>query len=532
MSNSSIKEGIGALLGSAGQMYWEIDRQFTVVYANSLMKEVFGDPTGRKCKECICKGSEQCGECEVDKVLKGENRAIGEHLRLDKDDIAIWVEDTVTPIIGEDGQIIGARQLSIDITQKKKDMAWLRDSERLYRNLVEQSPDVIFSLDAMGKFIFVNTQVEKFLGFPVLKVLETPLEDYVAPEDRWRLENISKLDPESIWDEEVAVVDANGGRKYARIRMKASYNEAEKTLGLDGVMRDRTVRRQLEEELRASKAALVEKIKIIDELYEHIVESGKCKAIEDHTAEVAHELRQPLAIIGGFARRLSKALDLKDCIDLDKQRQYISIIISEIKRLEKILDRLIEFTKRDSIKVQKINPNDLIEYIVAITEGRVLEKKILLNINLGPEIGEIPLDPGRFQQLVLNLLSNAIDATPNGGAIDLETGASIPSDKALKTGSLASETFFEMKIRNNGSIIPPEVIQNVFNPFFTTKEHGTGLGLAVSKKIVEDHQGSISVKSDEEGTTFTIWLPIKETSRIRKDFCLFQSPLAPFDESS
>jgi signal transduction histidine kinase len=297
-------------------------------------------------------------------------------------------------------------------------------------------------------------------------------------------------------------------------------------------MRDRTVRRQLEEELKASKAALVEKIKIIDELYEHIVESGKCKAIEDHTAEVAHELRQPLAIIGGFARRLSKALDLTDCIDLDKQRQYISIIISEIKRLEKILDRLIEFTKRDSIKVQKINPNDLIEYIVAITEGRVLEKKILLNINLGPEIGEIPLDPGRFQQLVLNLLSNAIDATPNGGAIDLETGASIPSDKALKTGSLASETFFEMKIRNNGSIIPPEVIQNVFNPFFTTKEHGTGLGLAVSKKIVEDHQGSISVKSDEEGTTFTIWLPIKETSRIRKDFCLFQSPLAPFDESS
>jgi PAS domain S-box-containing protein len=532
VSNSSIKEGIGALLASAGQMYWEVDRQFVVVYANSLMKEVFGDPTGRKCKECICKGSEQCGECEVDKVLKGEKRAIGEHLRLDKDDIAIWVEDTVTPIIGEDGEIIGARQLSIDITQKKKDLAWLRDSERLYRNLVEQSPDVIFSLDAQGKFIFVNTQVEKFLGFPVLKVLETPLEDYIAPEDRWRLENISKLDPESIWDEEVAVVDANGGRKYARIRMKASYNEAEKTLGLDGVMRDRTVRRQLEEELKASKAALVEKIKIIDELYEHIVESGKCKAIEDHTAEVAHELRQPLAIIGGFARRLSKALDLKDCIDLDKQRQYISIIISEIKRLEKILDRLIEFTKRDSIKVQKINPNDLIEYIVAITEGRVLEKKILLNINLGPEIGEIPLDPGRFQQLVLNLLSNAIDATPNGGAIDLETGASIPSDKALKTGSLASETFFEMKIRNNGSIIPPEVIQNVFNPFFTTKEHGTGLGLAVSKKIVEDHQGSISVKSDEEGTTFTIWLPIKETSRIRKDFCLFQSPLAPFDESS
>ncbi len=531
MSNSSIKEGIGALLASAGQMYWEVDRQFRVIYANTLMKEVFGDPTGKKCYECVCKGVEHCGNCEVDKVLKGDRRAIGEHLRRDRNNIAIWVEDTVTPIIDDNGEIIGARRLSIDITKKKKDLAWLRDSERLYRNLVEQSPDVIFSLDAHGKFVFVNTQVEKFLGFNVLKVLETPLEDYIAPEDRWRLENISELDPESIWDEEVAVIDANGGRKFARIRMKASYNEADKTLGLDGVMRDRTVRRKLEEELKASKAALVEKIKIIDELYEHIVESGKCKAIEDHTAEVAHELRQPLAIIGGFAQRLSKALDFKDCIDPDKQKQYVGIIITEIKRLEKILDRLIEFTKRDSIKVQTINPNELIKYIVAITEDRVLEKNIFLNVNLGPEIGDIPLDPGRFQQLVLNLLSNAIDATPNGGVIDLETGASIPSDKALKIGSLASETFFEMKIRNNGSVIPPEVMQNVFNPFFTTKEHGTGLGLAVSKKIVEDHQGSISVKSDEEGTTFTIWLPIKETSKIRKNFCLFQSPSGPFDES-
>ena len=127
--------------------------------------------------------------------------------------------------------------------------------------------------------------------------------------------------------------------------------------------------------MKASRAALVEKIKIIDELYEHIVESGKCKAIEDHTAEVAHELRQPLAIVGGFARRLAKSLEGAVNIDLDRQKQYINIIISEIQRLEKILDRLIEFTKRDSIKFQKVNPNELIKYIVGITESRVVEKK-------------------------------------------------------------------------------------------------------------------------------------------------------------
>jgi len=519
---SSIKDRFGTLLASAGQMYWEIDRNFTVTFANDLLKEVFGDPTGKKCYEFVCKRSQACPDCFVDKVLSGANRAVSEELRYDKDDMPIWLDNISTPIKNDAGEIIGASQLSIDITQRKRELVWIRDSERLYRNLVEQSPDVIFSLDAHGNFTFVNTQVENFLGFSVRHVLETPLKDYVAPEDRSRLEGISRLEPESIWDEEVAVIDANGARKYARIRMKVSFNEAEGTLGFDGVMRDRTVRRKLEEELRASRAALVEKIKIIDELYEHIVESGKCKAIEDHTAEVAHELRQPLAIVGGFARRLGKALAATDSIDLDRQKQYVNIIITEIQRLEKILDRLIEFTKRDSITFQKINPNELIKYILGITESRIVEKNISLNINLGAEIGEIPLDPGRFQQLVLNLLSNAIDASPQGSVIDLETGVSIPSDKALKTGALDSETFFEMKIRNNGPVIPPEILQNVFNPFFTTKEHGTGLGLTVSKKIVEDHGGSISVKSDDDGTAFTIWLPLKEIQNARKDFCLFQ----------
>ncbi|MFZ5864271.1 MAG: two-component system sensor histidine kinase NtrB, partial [Thermodesulfobacteriota bacterium] len=286
------------------------------------------------------------------------------------------------------------------------------------------------------------------------------------------------------------------------------FNGEPRPSAYDGVMRDRTERRKLEHDLRASREALVEKIRIIDELYEHIVESGKCKAIEEHTAEVAHELRQPLAIIGGFARRIAKQLDTPGRLDRDRQRQYLEIIVTEIHRLEKILDRLIEFTKRNQVNLQPVNPNDLIEYIIEITTARMSDKRIKLVKNLGPEIGEIPLDPGRFQQLVLNLVSNAIDASPIGGTIEIETGASIPSAKAVRTGELESESFFEMKIRNSGPKISPEALQQIFNPFYSTKPHGSGIGLAVSKKIVEDHFGSISVRSDDEGTTFTVWLPV------------------------
>jgi signal transduction histidine kinase len=182
------------------------------------------------------------------------------------------------------------------------------------------------------------------------------------------------------------------------------------------------------------------------------------------------------------------------------------------------LDGLIDFTKREKLRFQRVNPNELIEYILGITEGRMKEKRLRLAASLGNEIAEIPLDPGRFQQLVLNLVSNAIDSSPLGSSIELETGVSIPSDKALKVAHLESPLFFEMKIRNSGPVIASEDLQKVFNPFYTTKQHGTGLGLTVCKKIVEDHYGSISVKSDEEGTAFTIWIPLSQPELRAHDF--------------
>ncbi len=510
MSDQSLRERFGKLLDGAGHMYWEVDREFRVTFANDLLRVIFGDPVGQLCHQFMAGQDEVCPDCGVQRVFEGEERATSERKRYRPDGTAIWLQHTATPIKNEAGEVIGASELTNDTTLRRQTEEWLKDSERLYRNLVEQVPDVIFSLDIEGKFTFVNTQIEKFLGYPVQSVLETPLRDYVAPEDKNRVQTILGLEPDAIWDEEVAILDAHGDRKFARIRCKASFNNGGNPLGFEGVMRDRTMRRKLEEELRASKEAVLEKIKIIDELYEHIVQSGKCKAIEEHTAEVAHELRQPLAIIGGFARRMVRQLEVSNEFDMDRQKQYANIIISEIRRLERILDRLIDFTTRGKLSLRRINPNDLIEYIVSITEARIKEKGIELRLNLGSELGDVPVDPGRFQQLVLNLISNAIEASPVGGVIEVESGASLPSEKAIKTGKLQFEGFFEMKIRNSGPVIPDEVLQNIFNPFYTTKQHGSGLGLVVSKKIVEDHSGSISVKSDTEGTVFTVWLPLTQ----------------------
>ena len=106
---------------------------------------------------------------------------------------AVWLEHTATPIKNEAGEVIGANELTIDTTHRRQTEAWLKDSERLYRNLVEQVPDVIFSLDHRGIFTFVNTQAEKFLGYPVDQILETPLRQYVVPQDREIVDTILEL---------------------------------------------------------------------------------------------------------------------------------------------------------------------------------------------------------------------------------------------------------------------------------------------------------------------------------------------------
>jgi len=394
-----------------------------------------------------------------------------------------------------------------ELRERRRVERWLRDSERRHQTLLANIPDVIFILDENGCFSYVNAQVEKFLVCKVQDILETPLEDYVVPEDKPRIRKILETDAEDVWDEEVGIRAQDGTHKFSRIRCKASIEEQTGSKRYEGVMRDITVRKNLEQELKTSREELLEKIRIIDDLYEHIVQSGMSKCITDHTAEVAHELRQPLAIIGGVARRVARRIRSGELNASQELLDACRIIINEIERLERILAGLIDFTTHRTVHLEKADPNEIIETVLRANAGRIADKSLHVEKELGSEVGEMLLDPTLFEQMVSYLISNAIDASPRGEVLSIETGISIPSERAQETVGLCSETYFELKVRNHGTVTSRDELQKIFSPFYTTNSYGAGIGLTVSKRIVEDHNGSISVKTDEDGTVFTVWLP-------------------------
>ena len=343
------------------------------------------------------------------------------------------------------------RKLEQAVQRYQKSM---RESEKRYRTLVENIPDIIFVLDQAGKFIFLNQQVEPFLGYPIPELLDKSLLEIAVPASRSAAESLLEAQADCIWDQELAVTAADGEEKWVRIRCKAVADSESQTVGFEGVMRDRTSQKKLEESLDAARKELLAKIRIIDDLYEHIVQTERYKAITQHTAEVAHELRQPLAIIGGFARRMLNKLDKCGQVDPGCEHDCFTIIAKEVKRLERILEGLIDFTKHQQVSLESVDPHELIEEVIHINEERLSEGDIETKIDFGGELDEVFLDPERFGHVIRNLLTNAIEATPRHGSILIKTGAFVPSDKAQQTGDLAADSYFEMKIINTGDPIP------------------------------------------------------------------------------
>jgi PAS domain S-box-containing protein len=222
-------------------------------------------------------------------------------------------------------------------------------------------------------------------------------------------------------------------------------------------------------------------------LEEEVQQARILGALGEMAATVAHEIRNPLGGIGGYAGLLARDLDQDD-----PRRKLVNKIIQGVSSLNKIVSNLLFYTRKTQLRLVPVELknffSDILDYVEI--ECQKDDKQIILDKDFPEEELVAEIDPERFQQIVLNLMFNAVQA--------------IKDDGTIRLSMTTHAKHILVHIRDSGIGISSENMKQIFNPFFTTKEQGTGLGLAIVKKIVELHGGEISVISDENGTCFTL----------------------------
>jgi two-component system, NtrC family, sensor kinase len=249
---------------------------------------------------------------------------------------------------------------------------------------------------------------------------------------------------------------------------------------------------------------VVEKTRELKGAQDHMLHVEKMASMGKMAAVVAHEVNNPLSGILTYAKLLRKwvATGQVKHEKREEAMQCLDLIAAESRRCGDLIKNLLSLSRTAPMNVQSTNLHEVIERCLLLVRHQLELTGIELQLNLADDLPPVPCDPAQIEQVLLALIMNAIDAMPPGGTLWLETRLS--HDK--------SEV--EIQVRDDGVGIAPDVLPQIFEPFMTTKEHGrgVGLGLAISRGIVERHSGRIEVQSElGSGTTFTVTLPAQPT---------------------
>jgi two-component system sensor histidine kinase/response regulator len=238
-------------------------------------------------------------------------------------------------------------------------------------------------------------------------------------------------------------------------------------------------------------SARVRSLLTIKAAHKKLVEEEKSGALEQMMDQVAHEIRNPLTSIGGFARKVYGKL-----AEGDPNKKYMEMIINDVAILESMIKQLIELKTIAISFKEPTNINDLIMKALKLFEQEFKEKAIDVQNELADNLPLFPADEKLLKRALCNLIKNSIEAMAEG-------------TKVLKIASRLSEGHIEILVSDTGKGIPTDKLKKIFDPFVTSKVYGPGLGLTSTYRIIQDHNGTISVESEPgKGTTFTISFPV------------------------
>ena len=359
--------------------------------------------------------------------------------------------------------------LEREITSRTKALA---ESERKYKTLVEDINDGYFVL-IQGKIVFVNKAFSEMHGRSLTDITGSSYLDFVAPESQ---EIVKQTYEESQQDRltslrvEYLRLHRDGRRLSTEIMAKISTYSGE--LATIGICRDISQRVELERKTR---------------------EAEKLNALAQLSASLAHEIRNSLTAIKMNAQMLSSDKETHPT-----RQRLMAVTLKEIEQIERTVVEMMEITIPFRLQFQKVPVHPLLKGCLEMLQQRMENKTITVSLRLSPKVTEIWVDPHRLEQALVNLLFNAIAVLPQGGQIFLST----------QSVHNQGQGWDQIKISDNGPGLPKEMLPYLFDPFFSHKVRGTGLGLGNVKKIVEAHGGKVLVTLRRpKGVTITLQFP-------------------------
>jgi len=251
-------------------------------------------------------------------------------------------------------------------------------------------------------------------------------------------------------------------------------------------------------------AILIQDTSLLKELQENSQQTEYLSTLSTLTAGMAHEIRNPLSGIRGSAQLLLK--DLKN----NGQREYMEIVIEEVDRINRLVKKMMDLTRPALNDFKPTNIHQVLEEILILEKGTLEMKEGAFVQVYDPSIPTIKANKDELKQVFLNLVKNAVEASPKGGRVRISTQYNTDYTFRKKQDTLSPHNIV-VKITDSGLGMTKTTMKKLFTPFFTTKKRGTGLGMTVSLKIVENHHGKIKVTSEKNiGTAIQVFLPVNK----------------------
>jgi PAS domain S-box-containing protein len=492
------EERFNQVAESAGEWIWEINADGLYTYVNPVVEKILGF----KPEEIVGKKyfydfftpevREELKKAAFQAFAKKEPFIKFLNPNVNKIGNIVFLETTGTPIINNNGTLLGYRGVDTDVTERKRAEEALKESEGKYRHLVEESFDGIYIHNGFN-IIFANRQFQEMLGYKAdeLEVMDHWLVFHPDYQDLTRQRAQARLRGEKVPPPqyEIKLQRKDGSSCDAELNARRILLGNKPVIQV--CVKDITQHKEAEREMKA--------------LEEQFRQSQKMEAIGGLAGGIAHDFNNLLTVIKGYAELSCLGLDRSDPL-----RGNIEEILKASERATNLTRQLLAFGRRQILEFKVINLNTLLKDLDKMLH-RILGEDIDLVYHLAEDIGKVKTDPGQIEQVVLNLAVNARDAMPSGGKLTIQT-SNVELDEAYARIHMGTSPghYVMLSVSDSGAGMAPEVRERIFEPFFTTKEKGkgTGLGLSTVYGIVKQSGGNINVYSEPGlGTTFKIYLP-------------------------